>query len=216
MPLGFLWLCLTSGKFPGEKCALCFCSGLFIYLFSIMINCTVFGEIEMVHGKMKEQQSERTQYGKQLEHLKIKGGNRNDKGFLKELIYSSSSRQTKLSSRSHGERQNDNMHAQSLSVWWIGIQPPPQRSIVVLSELFCLSVPQLPNLQKQTSKYKHIPHKGLFICQCSEHFSSFNCHNAVNAIITISTLQKRKLRHRGANRQPQGHTASQWQRWNQS
>lgn len=31
---------------------------LFIYLFYIMINCTVFGESEMVHVKIKEQQSE--------------------------------------------------------------------------------------------------------------------------------------------------------------
>ena len=45
-----------------------------------MINCTVFWEIEMVHIKIKEQ-SGRTQYGKQLEHLKIKEGSRNDKEF---------------------------------------------------------------------------------------------------------------------------------------
>lgn len=54
---------------------------LFIYLFYIMINCTVFWENEIVHVKIKEPQSGRTQYRKQLEHLKIKGRNRNDEEF---------------------------------------------------------------------------------------------------------------------------------------
>lgn len=92
---GFSPLCLRTGRFPGEKRALCFHSGSFIYLFYIMINCTVFWENEIVHVKIKEPQSGRTQYGKQLEHLKIKGRNRNDKEFEEELISSSSSQQTK-------------------------------------------------------------------------------------------------------------------------
>lgn len=81
MPLGFLCLCFGTEKFLGEKMCFMFLLDLFIYLFYIMINCTVFWEIEMVHVKVKEQQRERTQYGKQLEHLKIKGGNQNDREF---------------------------------------------------------------------------------------------------------------------------------------
>lgn len=61
-----------------------------------LINYTVFWEIEMVHVKIKGKYSGGTQYGKQLEHLKIKRGNRNDQEFLKEWISSSSSKQMKM------------------------------------------------------------------------------------------------------------------------
>lgn len=56
----------------------------------------MFWEIEMVHVKIKGKYTGGTQYGKQLEHLKIKRGNRNDKEFLKEWISSSSSKQMKM------------------------------------------------------------------------------------------------------------------------
>lgn len=65
----------------GKKCfvfQLRFTYFLFIY-FCTMINCTALWETEMVHVKIKEQQNGETQFGKQLEHLKIKGGNRNDR-----------------------------------------------------------------------------------------------------------------------------------------
>lgn len=55
------------------------------------------------------------------------------------------------------------------------------------------------------------------MCQCSKHFTyigSLNHHEAVNAIIIISTLQLGKPRLRGTNRHD--HTASGWQRLNQT
>lgn len=55
----------------------------------------------------------------------------------------------------------DNTHIESSLLWWIGIQPLPQRSIVVLSKLVCLSVPRLPTLQKQSDKHRNNSQRGL-------------------------------------------------------
>lgn len=70
-----------QGGFLERKKVLCISAQvhLFIYFLCTVMNCTAFWEIEMVHVTIKEQQSAGTQFGKQLEHLKITGGKRSDR-----------------------------------------------------------------------------------------------------------------------------------------
>lgn len=50
----------------------------YLFLFCIMMDCTVFWEAETARARRKEQ-SGGPQSGEQLEHLEIKGGNGNDR-----------------------------------------------------------------------------------------------------------------------------------------
>lgn len=72
----------------------------------------------------------------------------------------------------------------------------------ILSKLFCLSVPQLPNLPKQSDKHRNDPHRGLLCAsQCSwqfPHITSFNPDSEANVII-MSILQMPKPWHRRAS-----------------
>ena len=79
---GFSLPVLEDGEVSWREKQMCFVFLLrftYLFIFCMMINCTVFREAEMLHATVKEQQSRRPQFGKQLEHLKIKGRNGNDR-----------------------------------------------------------------------------------------------------------------------------------------